>query len=133
MTSLVFRACHPTQQRTHAGAQHRQREGLGEVVIGAQVEPAYDVLLSIASGEQQNRNFVPRLAQALQYLQTGDPGEHYVQQHEIDVGIVVALQPLERGLAALVDLNLIAFSLEIEAKSACEVVLVLNEQDEHFS
>ena len=62
-------------QRTGPGLQLLEREGLGQVVVGAQVEPLDPVAQRVARREDQHRH--PRLAppHAAQHLQPVQLGE----------------------------------------------------------
>ena len=53
----------PAQHRPHAGQQLAQRERLGHVVVGAQLEAAHAIDLLAARGEHDDRHVDARGAQ----------------------------------------------------------------------
>lgn len=49
------------QQRAHPGQQLLQRKGLGQVVVGARIQPGHSLRDRIASGKDQDRQIIPVL------------------------------------------------------------------------
>jgi len=73
------------QHGAHARQQLPGREGLGEVVVGAGIEPAHLVRLLGARGQHDDgqRTRACVLAPAPRELQAALPGQHPVQQHQV--------------------------------------------------
>lgn len=75
------------QQRAHPGQQLLQRKGLGQVVVGARIQPGHSLRDRIASGKDQDRQIIPRAAQATTHLKAVELGHHDVE-HQC-VGAIV--------------------------------------------
>ena len=71
----------PAEQRAQPGEQLLQRERLGEVVVGAGVEPLHPVADRVAGGEHQDRQVVARGAQRAGGLDAVEARHHHVD-HE---------------------------------------------------
>jgi hypothetical protein len=71
------------QQRLEAGEQLLEREGLGQVVVGAGLEARDAVVDRVASGEHQHRRAVAGVAQAAADLEAVEPGHQHIQEHGV--------------------------------------------------
>ena len=107
----------PAQQRPQAGEQLVELEGLGEVVVGARVQPGDAVGRLDARGEHEDGGAVALGAQHAAHRQAVDVGHHHVDHQRVEAvapdagqrldpvhgrGDVVALQ-LERPREGLAD------------------------------
>ncbi len=91
------------EQRPHAGQQLHHAERLGQVVVGAQVEPVGLVEL-VALGREHHDGDVPcgRLApQAAQHREAVHIGQHDVEEHEVGNGLGAGVEELSRRREAL--------------------------------
>ena len=86
----------PAQQRADAGRQLLGCERLGEVVVGAGLEPG-DHVVGVGPGRHHDDRHVARSADRPAHLEAVDAGQHDVDEH--DVGRLAA-EGLERFLAA---------------------------------
>ena len=127
--ALLLEPRDAAQQRAHAREQHGQRERLGQIVVGAQVEAAHDVARRVTRGQQQHRHVTVVRAQPRDDVEAGDPGQHHVEEHQIDRRRALVREALERRLAAIGDLHAVALGLQVEGQAAREVLLVLNEEN----
>ena len=81
---------HPPQQRPDPGGELLRHDGLGDVVVGARLEPGDEVVSVGLSGDDDDRHDARR-AQGTAHVESRHVGETQVEQHE--VGLVLA----ERG------------------------------------
>src|SRR2546423_1375542 len=72
-------------QRSHAGQQLVELERLGEIVVGAGVEPPHHVLRRIARGEHQDGRLTTLAPQLRRDLKPVLLRQHHVQDHEVVV------------------------------------------------
>ena len=75
------------QQRAQPGREHHVGEGLGHVVVSAEIEPVGLVVLAVLGGQDEHRHPVPFGPEPLAYLVAGQAGQHQVEHH----GVVLAL------------------------------------------
>ena len=68
----------------HARQELGHAEGLGDVVLGAELEAHHLVHLRAARGEHRDRHFVALAAQCAEHLEAVQPREHHVEDDEID-------------------------------------------------
>ena len=71
-------------ERAHARFQLLQRERLGQIVVGAQVEPAHAVLDAVLRGENQHGQLAAPAAQALQHLESAHLRQADVQDEQVE-------------------------------------------------
>jgi hypothetical protein len=74
----------PAQQGPGAGLQFSQVEGLGEVVVGAQVQALDPVLDAVPGGEDEHGGQVARRPVPAQHLQAIQPGQAQVQDDQVE-------------------------------------------------
>ncbi len=77
----------PAQQRAQPGQQHHVRERLGQVVVGAAVEPVGLVVLAVLGREHQHRHPVLFGPQRPDHLVAGQAGQHHVEDHRVVVAV----------------------------------------------
>ena len=73
------------QHRPDAGDQLARRVRLGDVVVGAELQPDDLVDLAVARGHHDHRHARPR-PQLLAHVGAAHPGQHQVQQHDVGTG-----------------------------------------------
>ena len=77
--SVQFQVAHPqhdlgghcgaAQERSNPGREFRKRERLGQVVVGAQVQPLHPVFHAVATGQNENGHSRLGFADMLQHFQ----------------------------------------------------------------
>ncbi len=112
------------QDSPQPGYQFATAEGLGDVVIGAELEPDDLVHLAVLRGEHHDRDVgaPPQLATD---LESGKAGQHQVEQDDVGTG---AVEFLKRRRAGRRDRDLEALLAKQEGKRVGERVLVLDDQ-----
>lgn len=101
------------------------RKWLGQVIVGAGIEPGYLVHYGIARGNHNHRHVLV-LADTSQDLHAVELRQQYIEQDQI----VVALQRQVHGGAAVGGvLHLVALVLQLECHKAGDFLLVLYDQD----
>ena len=113
------------QERTHAAAELPDREGLRDVVVGAELEPEHLVELVVAGGEHDDRHRALR-AKAAADLESVDFWQHDVEDDEVDGLLAEAAQRLV-AVAGLDDP--VPVPLERVREKRLDRVLVVDEQD----
>jgi len=94
---------HPPQDGLRAGHQLAEAEGLGQVVVGAELEAEHAVDLGRSSREDQQGREVAAAAQGAADLPAVGPRQHQVEDEQVEV---VGLQPVEGGATVALDLDL---------------------------
>src|SRR4051812_6219344 len=121
-TGLVHRR--PPQQRTQAGDELTDAIRLGDVVVGTDFETDDHVDLRALGRHHDNRDGAD-LAQFATDVDAGDARQHQVEQHDVGLDVVEALQrrgPI-RG-----DLHAKPFAVEPDSEGFDEAVFILHEQ-----
>jgi hypothetical protein len=98
--------------------------GLGEVVVGAQVQAEEEVLLGAAGGEQQDRD-VRLGAQDAAHVEAVDQRQHHVEHDEVGADAAGAVQC---RTAVGGDLHRVALPLQIDADQPGLLLVVLGDQ-----
>ena len=83
------------QQRSHARQQFGKGERLYQIVVGAQFEPSYPLVYGIAGGQNQHQRPSALLAQATENLPAIQPGEHHVENDQIELQFLREVQPIQ--------------------------------------
>ena len=122
---LRLRAAH---QRAHARGEFGHREGLGHVVVGAEVQAADAVVERVARGEHQHRRAVAGGAQPPQHLEAVDAGQADVQDDQVEALLAGAEH---RVLARGHHVHRVAFALEDARDPARQRRVVLDDQYPH--
>ena len=115
----------PAEQRPDAGRQLLRGEGLGEVVVGAGLEPGHDVV-GVGAGRHHHDRHVAGAPQRAAQLEAVDARQHDVDEH--DVGRL-AVEGVDRLLAAAGLLDRPALVLEGHLDSGADPLVVLDGQD----
>ena len=111
--------------RAHAGEQLGDAERLGDVIVGAGVEPGHGVELGRAAGQDQDRGLGALGADQAAGFETVHPGHLDVEDHQRVV--VAGAQP--RGLDAVGRLvDLIALAAQDAREREADAVVVLGDQ-----
>ena len=118
----------PAQQAADARQQLVETERLGQIVVGAFLEAAHQVLRVVLRGEDQDRHVVARGARAAQHLDAVHLGQHQVEDHELEAARGIG-QPARGGGAVARDLDRVALRREIEAQTLGQMRLVVDHQD----
>src|SRR6185503_7201541 len=108
-----------------AGDELARREGLGQVVVAAQLEADDAVDLLAAGREEEDRDPVV-LPDPPADLEAVDLGQHHVEDDEIDAAL---LHRLERGRAALHRGDGEALLLERVQEDLTDARLIIDDQD----
>jgi hypothetical protein len=115
----------PAEQRLHARGQLPVTERLGQVVVGAGVQPAHLVRFPSVRGQHQHRD-VAHVADALEDGPAVQRGQPDVQDDQVRPGRVEAPQPF---LPILRGDNVKTMTREHGADAERDVLLVLDDQD----
>ena len=120
----------PPAQRSHAGEHLLEVEGLGEVVVGAGVEPGEPVLDVVAGGEHQDRG--RRLLEAEMAAEAHPvqvAAEHHVEDRDV-VG-EPRTQGFEGLLAAQGDVDRYAGFRQASGEASGDLRFVLDDEYAH--
>ena len=122
-------ACSPSpQQPVDTRQQDGQLERLGQVVVGAGLEPAQYVVGAAARGEHEDRHVLPGGAQLRRRFEAILAGEHDVEDDDVHGHLLIDEQR-QRLLAVAGDRHLVPLGLEVEAQPVGDVRLVLHDED----
>ena len=113
------------QQGAHAGHELTRREGLDEVVVGAQLQ-ADDAVLDLALCGQHDDRHAGGLADGATDALAGELGQHEVKDHEVK-GVLLEL--LDGALAVADAAHDVALALEVGSHGVADCLLVLNKQN----
>jgi hypothetical protein len=103
-----------------------QAEGLGDVVVGAYLEPAHLVRLLAARGEHDDGDVETTLAQGAAHVPAAQPGHHQVEHDE--VGRLRGGEG-ERALTVARGEGLISLEAEIVLEASHHLGLVVHDED----
>ena len=118
------------QQRAQPRVELAQRERLDEVVVGAGVEAVDAVVDRVARGEHQHRRAVARGAQPPADLEAVDARHHDVEHDRVDDALG---ERVERLLAVLGELHVVALERERALQRGAHARLVVDHQDLHLT
>src|SRR5262245_17734669 len=118
-----------TEDGLHSSSELLGIEGLAEVVVGADVEPALQVGVLGARGEQDDRHAASRLvhAETARELEAVQLGHHHVEHRQ--VGPLVARER-ERLLAVSGEDHRVARPLQPEGDQREDVLVVVGREDD---
>ena len=116
-------------QRAQARLELGQIEGLGEVVVGAEVEALDALVEGVVGGEHQHRHARAAVAQPAQHFEAAELGQPQVEDHHV-VGLgrqhVVGFAPVVHAIHGVIGL----------AQGPGEAVgqhrVVFNDEDAHY-
>ena len=114
------------QHRAHASEELAQREGLGDVVVGAQLEAEHAVDLGAARGEHDHGHVDAAAAELPADVPAAQPGHHDVEQYEVGR---VAQGERERVLAVRRRGGLVALEAQVVLEAAHDLGLIVHDQD----
>ena len=115
----------PPQERANTRAELADRERLGDVVVGAELETDHLVELVVAGGQHDDRDGAPR-AQLLAYLEPVQLRQHDVEHDEVDRLVAEAC---ERLLAVGCLHDDVTVALEREGQHLAHCFLVVDEKN----
>ena len=118
------------QQRPQPGQQDDVRERLGQVVVGAAVQPVGLVVLAVLGREHQHRHPVLLGPQLPHHPVAGEAGQHHVQDHRVVPAVPGQLEP-GRPVAGHVHRE--ALGLQPALQRRRQPRLVLHHQQPHGS
>src|SRR5213078_848369 len=98
---------------------------LGEVVVGAELEPGGLVVQPVGSGEHEDRHAAAGGDDTFGDLVTGGAGDVAVEDGDV---VGVDAQQLQRGVAVTGDVGRDRFQAQPVADGLCHVGLVLDDQ-----
>ena len=113
------------EHRLDAGHQLAGVEGLGHIVIGAQLQ-ADDLVHVVGAGGEDDDGDVARLAQLAADLEAVHLRHHDVEDDQVGL---VGLDLLQRLTAVIGGLDLESFLGEVEAGELDDIPLVVDDQD----
>ena len=116
----------PAERRVDPGQELLDAEGLGHVVVGAQVERADLVGLGPA-GRQHDDADVGQLADVAAQLEPVGVGQHQVEQHEVRDAELEC--PLD-GLTVLRDDHVVAANGQVRPDEVHDVLVVFHDQND---
>ena len=112
--------------RAHARRELLHREGLHQVVVGADLERVHSVVLGATRGDDDDRRADPLVARLLDHAPAVDAGKHEVE--DADVRALVA-QAGQAGLAVGDADGIEPRRLEVSRHPTCDDVVVFDDQD----
>ena len=110
------------QDGAHAGHQLARVEGLGQVIVGAQFQ-ADDAVHVVGAGGQHEHRHVALLAQPAQDFEAVQPGQHDVQDYQVEAAVQ---GPVQAAAAFMHALHREAFALEELRQQGAEFGVVVD-------
>jgi D-alanyl-D-alanine carboxypeptidase/D-alanyl-D-alanine-endopeptidase (penicillin-binding protein 4) len=120
------------QERTHARPELVQAEGLGQVVVGARVEPGDAVGNGVARRDDQHAHPVAGPADLLQQVEAALARQPEVEQHQA-VGLRARGERRPPGLAVAHPVDRVAVLLQRLLQRLADHGVVFDEEDAHGS
>ena len=114
------------QHGPHPQHQLPGAEGLGDVIVGAQLK-AFDAVQLLAAGRQHDDGRIVTAADAAAHFPPVHPGEHQVQNDQVGLR---APKRVQRVMAVGRRDDVETFPFQVRGDEAAHVLLVLD--DEHF-
>ena len=116
---------HTPQQGTHPGHQLQHRKRLGQVVVGAQLQPQHAVGLGRPGAEHDHRHIRVAGSQVAADLPAIGAGQHQVQQHQVPA---LAVDRCHRQPTVGLAVQVVAGLLEVQAQRIGDGVVIFNQQ-----
>ena len=110
--------------------QHREREGLDEVVVGAGVETLGLVVLAVLGGQHQDRRPHPAFAQRSAHPVPVEAGQHDVEHDQVGLRLSCEPQPV---VSVMRDLDPVSLALEPALQRRDELDVVIDDEHLHFT
>jgi hypothetical protein len=117
------------QQRAQVREQHRELEGLGEIVVGADIEARHVVGRLAERAEHQHRQIPPGRPELRTHAKPAEPRQHDVEDHRVIVkfpGTVQTVDTVRRHLYR------VPFGDEPAVECARRQCVVLNHENPHM-
>src|SRR5437870_3470703 len=124
--AVATRRSGATQQRLHARKQLQDAERLGDVVIGAEPEPADLVGFLTARREDEDGHAATLVAQRAQHPVAVHARQHQVENDQVGPGTARSSEPIR---PVIHDVHLVALDLEVVAEPVGEIGIVLDHED----
>ena len=115
-------------QRAQAGDQLLGLERLGEIIVGAGIEPRDLVRPAVARGQHQHRHLAAFLAPAVEHGEPVDLGQAEIEDHRV---IAFGRAEIMAVLAVGGEVDGIARAFERRAQLPAEIGFVFDDQDAH--
>ena len=127
---LVLDEAHadPPVDGIHTGGQLRGREGLGDVVVRPEHQTADLIHFLCACGKHDDAQRGALLPQLLADSEAVDAGHHDVQQHDVEVAVLL-VKDTERLLTAVHIDHLVACTFQIDHDKITNDIFVLANQN----
>ncbi len=113
-------------ERAQPGEQLLDRKRLGQVVVGAGVEPDHAVADAVERRQHQDRHVVARAAGAAAHAEAVHVGQAHVEDHQVGL---LALHRREALGAGAGELDAVARLAQLELEHAGDRGVVLDDQD----
>ena len=120
------RADRPPQDRLHARDELLWPERLGDVVVGAELQPAEDVALVLARREQEDGDVLVGMTDALEHDEARELGQVDIEDHE--VGLFTSYR-VDRGLAVVGPSDVVSLTAERVFEELDEVAIVIDDEE----
>src|SRR5215471_4073406 len=119
------------EQGAHSRQELVEREGLGQVVVGAEIEPGHLVGYAVARGEHDDRRVHAGLARGLEDAEAVALGQHDVEDDQI-VGVAPE-DKVQGGIAVGGRLHGVSLFLQPLPDEAQDLPIVLDHENTHGS
>ena len=129
-SQALLRASQSACAHPNAREQHIEGERFGQVIVGARIQPANDVLGSISCGQQQDRSLDILASQASRHLQPVHEWQHDIQDDDVER---VELRGAQPGRAVMAHGDGAALLFELPGGVFRHFTIIFNEQDLHCS
>ncbi len=128
-TLLVLLTLHATQDSLDAHHELLHGEGLGDIVVGTQLEAFEDILLQRLGRQEDDRHLGVALTNLLSQRETVLLRHHHVE----DADVVLLLEELTvANLAVRAQLTLEVLRLEVLAEQHSQILIILTQQNLQF-
>jgi hypothetical protein len=123
---LRGRPAETSQDRPDPGDHLARLEWLGDIVVGAQLQPGDTVDDVVAGGQHQHSDTGPLAPKGSQDFEAGPSRQHYVQDQKVQAAVAAVL---EGSLAILGFEDFVALAFEVRADHFSNVRLVVGDED----
>src|SRR6266849_6537039 len=119
------RADRTAEDRLHPRDELLRPEWLGDVVVGPELKPAQDVALVLAGREQEHRDVLVDVANALQHHEASKFGQVDIEDHEVGL---FAPDGFDRSLSVVSARHVISLTTKRVLEKLHEVAIVVDNQ-----